>query len=247
MYKDAAFNDIGKINAKRLLWGSNSQDIVIGCPCPNDTTNVTMSDILLIFFNNNETIVNKILNYYPTSDFDESESAAFFGLNSDVCVTCPMLNVNDMFANGPFVNSDDFSQYSYYFEGISEPYQAGHGSELVFLLLGYLPRNAQSYGMKFNKTLSQQMINAWQTFANITDINSVMNDKFEFYDPETDVEFEWFEYNSTTNGSVLQLNQYIENLADFRNKSYRNGVCKFWNENIDYETRFNLCSNTQYY
>ena len=60
--------------------------------------------------------------------------------------------------------------------------------------------------------------------------------------------FKWIEYsdNSDSQGNVIRFNQDMQNVGNFRNKEHRNGVCSFW-QTIDYNTRFNLCSNSMYY
>ena len=257
MYKAAARNDnddaISKLNSKRVIWGFNSMDSIIGCPpCPNNSDPNSLKQLLLKFLDNDYEKVNSLVNdYYPVSDYNGNQTSAYYALNSDVCVICPILNINQM-----FINNKKLKQYVYYFEGTSFPYYAGHGSELIFLLIGTTnpQQSAQyQYGMKFNKTLSQQMINAWQTYANISNLNLnhenglYTNDSFRFYNPITGETFEWLGYNSSNNGSVLRLNQDVENVYQFWDNQHRHGACKWWFENVDYYTVFNLCSNSFFY
>ena len=100
--------------------------------------------------------------------------------------------------------------------------------------------------MKYNETLSEDIINAWQMFAN-TSYNASTTG-LAFYDPKNDSMFKWIEYskNSDSNGNVINFDENMRNVGNFRSTEYRNGVCTFW-EGIDYDTRFNLCSNSMYY
>ena len=253
LYQEAAINPHEKFNVDRVIWGFNSQDTVIWCGnCPNNS--IEYRQVLMEYFSEynsrdaNASVDALINYYYPLRDYYNDTINAWYSLNSDVCVICPILEINEQFAN--YTRDDDedsgFQQFVYYFEGTSWPYYAGHGSELVFLLIGYQPQNASNYGMKYNRTLSDEMIYAWQEFAN-TSYNASAH-TLNFYDEKNDSMFEWIEYASSgkSQRNVIRFNENTANVPNFRSQVHRNDVCTFWHT-IDYNTRFNLCSNSMYY
>lgn len=260
-----AVNDVSKFASKRVIWGSNSADTITQYSYNNpflrrvnDTCNYTLKDwlddISSSSFNISHAIIDRIVNeIYPLSEHGNSSFYAWLALTADVCVTCPLLNITNQFLNAS--SESLIEQYSYYFEGINQPWFAGHGSELIFLLFWAPPENAtRNFHMKFNKTLSQQMINAWQSFGTSIEENIIYDDNISliydnnisFYNPRDHDIIEWFQYNTEYNQSVFQFNRNIKNEENFRNKYHRNGACQFWSH-FGFEFRFNLCSNRPYY
>ena len=218
------------------------------------TTSDELYDYLYDYINDTF-IVNELISYYynvSTSENNEYFNKTLYGdslsttqwyaMNSDLCLGCPAYNAAKYF--DPLIEQ----QFLYEFRGPTAPFLVYHAGELVYLfLLGDL--FADAFGVVYNESLGLSMINAWTQFGIMDDdgLNFTLID-YNGFDKK---EFKWNEYNynngedvNDKNASVLIFSNRIYNYEKYE-YNFRNNVCDYWMNNVDFETRRDICRHPE--
>ena len=248
-----------KLNARRAIFGYTSMDGTIGKPYyidiggypKNDTEYKQYLEAYFGTSNNDERMIYDLMTkYYPKSDFGNNVSVAFWTMNGDVCVACPTFEIGDY-----LYDIDNFELFIYEFRGPYSPFIAPHASELVWLFVK--PNLADYFDMRYNSTLSDQIISAWTQFAsysysynysynynyggNGNRYGSDDNDDVITFGDGMNENYEWFGYNKNDNKTIFIFDNNIRNVGKYVD-TYNNGACNFW-KNVSYSIKFEFCNN----
>ena len=125
-------------------------------------------------------------------------------------------------------NNNTMNGFVYYFRSPSSPYLAEHAAELPFVFDD--ESQVKYYNEKWSANLSYSMISAWTNMAKFGKPN-ITNEW-------TDVYIEWNKFGDKQNVIILDDNVRIE--TNFI-KNYRENVCHFWWNQVEYNQVKNLC------
>eukprot|EP01084_Bolivina_argentea_P174668 302548_1 len=230
-YTDLTANGV-VFNTKELIMGFNSMDGIIGFPFHGGATpqNEVQYTQYVNTYIKNKTQANLIETvYYPLSDFPPyskgtSASVAWESLNGDVCVSCPtmyqMQQIGKQKING-------FTGYVYEFRGGGSPYYAPHASELDFVF-DWGASAETFYAVKWDQTLSNQMVSAWSNYGKYGVPNSTVSGS----------EIQWKSFTETQNVIVWDDKARVkENYLS----TFRHGACEFWYNEVGFDVMMNIC------
>ena len=235
------YKNLTTYNFNELIIGSNSMDGIVAFPWhlgKRPSNDAEYKQFLEEFLPNNKTQQDLIYSvYYPPSNFPfyppdhNSFELAWFSINSDVCLLCPSLKMNEQIKQ----KFEDVNVYIYQFAGPGKngSYYAGHGSELVFVFDTHTLVGQLFEEFPWDQTLSNAMLSSWTNFGKFMQPNVT--------DKQDNINVEWSLYSEDMT-NVMIFRDKIEINKSFK-QDYRNGVCDFWYNECGEDIMVNICND----